>query len=61
MGRTKIRIFGVNFVAPKGLRKSPGRSARSSCIGSELRGKTGGGRSGQINRFVAAVKTCKGK
>lgn len=59
MGRTRIRIFGVNFVAPKGLRKSPGRSSFNSCIAQKLAGKTGGGRAGQTKRFIDAAKECK--
>ena len=59
MGRAKIRIFGVNFVAPKGLRKSPGRTPFNSCISMKLAGKTGGGKAGQKARFAAAAKECK--
>jgi hypothetical protein len=57
----RIRIFGVNFVAPKGLRKSPGTNSHASCVANELYGKKGGGRAGVRSRFVAASKTCKGK
>ena len=55
----RIRIFGVNLVAPKGLRKSPGTNAHASCVAQKLYGKTGGGRAGQRQRFVEASKGCK--
>ena len=60
MGRARIRIFGVNFVAPKGLRKSPGRSPFNSCVAMELSGKKAGSRSAQMKNFAEAARKCKG-
>ena len=56
----RIRIFGVNFVAPKGLRKSPGTNRHASCVATKLYGQKGGGRAGVRSRFVAASKACAG-
>lgn len=54
----RVKIMGQNFVAPKGLRKSPGTHKLHSCIRQKLAGKTGGGRAGQKSRFAAAAKEC---
>jgi len=55
-----INIFGVKFAYPRGLRKSPGTNAYSSCVAMELSGKSGGGKAGVKQRFREAAAKCKG-
>lgn len=47
-------------VTPTG-RWVPKTNSHAICVGLELHGKTGGGRSGAKSRFIAATKGCKGK
>ena len=54
----QINIFGTKFAYPRGLRKSPGTNSHASCVGVELRGKSGGGKSGVRQRFAQASMKC---
>ena len=55
-----INIFGVRFAYPRGLRKSPGTNAYSSCVASKLAGKRTGSRAAQRQAFRDAAHSCKG-
>ena len=50
--KSKITPFG---------RWAPPPNAHARCVGAELEGKKGGGRSGVRTRFTSASKGCKGK
>jgi len=47
-------------VTPLG-RWAPPPNSHAICVGTELYGKTGGGRNGVRTRFIAASKSCRGK
>ena len=60
MGRKNISIFGNKFASPRGLRRSPGTNAYSSCVAGKLSGKSHGGRAAQQQAFREAAASCKG-
>lgn len=51
-------VFGGKLCPPSGFRWSPGSNAHARCVGAELLGKTGGGKSGVRERFTQASKRC---
>lgn len=59
MSKTKIRIFGVTFAKPRGLRKSPGTNWFASCMAQGMTGKRGGGRAGIHNTFRQVAHDCR--
>ena len=59
MAKTKIRIFGVVFAKPKGLRKSPGTNWFASCVAEGMSGKHASGRAAIHNEFRAVAHTCR--
>jgi len=61
MSRTKIRIFGVVFAKPKGLRKSPGVNWLASCVREQMTGKSFSSRGAVKVGFSQAAKTCRTK
>ena len=56
----QINIFGTRFAYPKGLRKSPGTNAYSSCVAAKLDGTRPGSRAKARQEFREAAKECKG-
>ena len=58
-GRLWPRALRSN-VTPTG-RWAPKSNSHAICVGTELYGKTGGGRMGVRTRFIAASKSCRGK
>ena len=60
-GRTLGRAMNSKITPPAGSRWAPPANSHARCVGSELRGKKGGGADGVINRFTAASKACRGK
>ena len=59
MGRGRTGTSKI--VPPVGWRWAPKPNARARCMRRELLGKTGGGRAGQLERFVNASGACKVK
>ena len=58
-GRTLAHAF-KSKITPFGRWVAPANS-HARCVGSELRGKTGGRRTDVMIRFTAASKACRGK
>ncbi len=60
MGRGRP-FAGHKIVPPVGARWAPKPNARARCMRVQLLGKKGGGRSGQLERFMNASGSCKVK
>ncbi len=58
-GRPLARAWRSS-ITPTG-RWAPRPNSHARCVGTELMGKSGGGRGGVRARFIAATKSCKGK
>lgn len=60
-GRTLGQAMSSKLAPPPGMRWVPKPNSHAICVGMELDGKKGGGRSGVKSRFITATKACKGK
>ncbi len=57
-GRTLGHAMRSRVSPPGGMRWVAPANEHARCVGTELRGKKGGGRSGVIDRFTKATKGC---
>ncbi len=57
-GRLLSTAMRSKVAPPPGFRWVAPANAHARCVGTELRGKKGGGRDGVISRFTSASKKC---